>query len=288
MPKKLIIISGLSGAGKSQVLNIMEDIGYFCVDNLPVELLDKFISLAKTTYKREKFGIGMDIRSADNVNDLLKVYKNLSNRVHDIEIIKIFLEADVKTLLKRFSETRRKHPLGGNLLNSIKKEQKLLSKIKKLSDIVIDTSQLTISELQKKIYEIIEKKSVSKLRITVLSFGYKFGLPINADLIFDTRFLPNPNYVSHLKMLNGKNKKVKDYVLSSSVTLEYLQYLKNILQFMLPHILNEGKSYFTIAFGCTGGQHRSVVIAEEIYKYLIFLKGEYKYNYLVSLLHRDI
>lgn len=288
MAKRLIIISGLSGAGKSQVLNILEDIGYFCVDNLPVELLDKFILLVKTTHKREKFAIGMDIRSTDNVNNLLKVYKNLSHKINNIEITKIFLEADVKTLLKRFSETRRKHPLGGNLLDSIKKEQKLLNKIKKLSDVVIETSQLTIAELQKKILEIIEKKSMSKLRINVMSFGYKFGLPINADIVFDTRFLPNPNYVSSLKMLDGRNKKVKEYVLNSPITLEYLQNIKNLLQFLIPQIINEGKSYFTIAFGCTGGQHRSVVISEEIYKYLIFIKEEYKHNYSISLSHRDI
>ncbi|MEN3013771.1 MAG: RNase adapter RapZ [Endomicrobiia bacterium] len=288
MTKKLIIISGLSGAGKSQVLNILEDTGYFCVDNLPVELLDKFIFLVKTTPKRTKFGIGMDIRSAENVDDLIEVYNQLSKKIYNIEILKIFLEADLKTLLKRFSETRRKHPLGGDLLTSIKREQKLLNKVKKLSDVVIDTSLLSIPELQKKIFELIEKKHKKKLRINVLSFGYKFGLPLNADIVFDTRFLPNPNYISGLKMLNGRNKKVKHFILNSTITLEYLKNIKNLLQFILPYVISEGKSYFTLAFGCTGGQHRSVVIAEEIYSYLNFLKKEYKYDYLVSLSHRDI
>lgn len=286
--KKLVIVSGLSGAGKSQVLNILEDNEYFCVDNLPVQLLDKFISLVKHT-KRDKFVIGMDIRSTENVDELVKVFEKFTIKKNfGFDVIKIFLEASAEVLIERFSETRRKHPLGGQLILAIKKEQKMLQKIKKVSDYVIDTSNLNLSELKNKILSILENKSYGKLDINIMSFGYKFGLPLNADIIFDTRFLPNPNYVESLKDYTGKNKKVQEYVLKSEITQNFLKHIKNLIEFLLPQVFNEGKSYLTIAFGCTGGQHRSVTLAEYIYKYLIDLRKVKNYNYSINITHRDI
>ncbi|MCX7957341.1 MAG: RNase adapter RapZ [Endomicrobia bacterium] len=286
--KKLIIVSGLSGAGKSQVLNILEDNEYFCVDNLPVQLLDKFISLVKHT-KRSKFAIGIDIRSAENVDELVKVFeKFFLKKDFGFDVIKIFLEANMEVLIERFSETRRKHPLGGQLILAIKKEQQILQKIKKISDYVIDTSHLNISELRNKILSILENKSYGKLNINIISFGYKFGLPLNADVVFDARFLPNPNYVDSLKNFTGKDKKVQEYVLKSKITQKFLNYIKKFINFILPQVFNEGKNYFTIAFGCTGGQHRSVTLAEVIYKYLLELKKIKNYNYSIFITHRDI
>lgn len=284
--KKLVIVSGLSGAGKSQVLNILEDNEYFCVDNLPVELFDKFIQLART--HREKFAVSMDVRSVVHIKDLLKIYKEDLSKYKDIHILKIFLLADVQTLINRFSETRRKHPLGGDLMSAIKREQSLLEDIKKLSDVIIDTSNLTIADLKRKLLSIVEQKISTELKINVISFAYKLGLPANADIVLDTRFLPNPNYVKKLKNLTGKSAKVKKYVLSSPLTIKFVNFLKEMFKFLIPQFLNEGKNYLTIAFGCTGGQHRSVVIAEEIYKYILSLKNKTDVKFDVSLTHRDI
>jgi len=286
--KKLVIISGLSGAGKSQVLNILEDNEYFCVDNLPVKLLDKFITLVRHT-KRDKFAISIDVRSVENVDELSKVYeKYFLKKETSIEIIKVFLEASVNVLIDRFSETRRKHPLGGKLISAIQKEQKILNKIKKISDIVIDTSNLNLSELKNKVLGLLEKKFYGELNINIISFGYKFGLPLNADLVFDTRFLPNPNYVDSLKDLTGKSKKVQQYLLKFDLTKKFLNFLEDFVSFLIPQVIKEGKNYFTICFGCTGGQHRSVALAEMIYKFLVNLKRKNKYNYKVFISHRDI
>lgn len=284
--KKLVIVSGLSGAGKSQVLNILEDNEYFCVDNLPVELFDKFIQLART--HREKFAVSMDVRSVIHIKDLLKIYKEELYKFRNIQILKIFLYADIQTLINRFSETRRKHPLGGELVSAIKKEQKLLEDIKKLSDVIIDTSNLTIADLKRKLLGILEQRISSHLKINIISFAYKLGLPVNADMVFDTRFLPNPNYIRNLKNLTGKSTKVKKYVLSFPLTTRFISLLKEMFKFLIPQFINEGKNYLTIAFGCTGGQHRSVVIAEEIYKYLLSLKENTNDKFSVSLTHRDI
>jgi UPF0042 nucleotide-binding protein len=285
--KKLVIVSGLSGGGKSQVINILEDNNYFCVDNLPVKLFDKFIQIVKTIHKN-RFAISIDIRSVENIHELEKVYVETLEKIKNIKVIKLFLEAEEKVLVNRFSETRRKHPLGGELVSSIRKEIKLLSEIRKRSDFVVDTSNLTIADLKQKVVSLVEQKNFEgKLRINVMSFSYKLGLPLNADVVFDTRFLPNPNYVTSLKMLTGRNTKIKSYVLNSSVTIEFLDYIKQILSFLIPKIIKEGKNYFTICFGCTGGRHRSVVIAEEIYKYLKGFRKKYK-NFVLSLNHRDL
>ncbi len=293
MLKKVVVVTGLSGAGKSQTLNILEDNGYFCVDNLPIELFENFIQLINTSQKT-KFAVSVDIRTVKKLEDIIKFYTSYLKKLSKnkkIQILTLFLEASTDTLIKRFSETRRKHPLGGDLISAIKKEKKILEKIKKHSDIVINTTGLTLQELKQKIINATEDKKISnKLIITVISFGYKLGLPTNADVVFDTRFLPNPNYVDSLRPLTGKNLKVKSYMFKFPVTKEFLDYLKQFLSFLLPKIVYEGRSYFSIAFGCTGGQHRSVVIAEEIYKYLKKLQRDKLFNrrYILKLVHRDI
>ncbi|MFQ3675061.1 MAG: RNase adapter RapZ [Endomicrobiia bacterium] len=285
--KKLIIVSGLSGAGKSQVLNILEDNDYFCVDNLPVELIHKFIDLFKNS-KRTKFAIGLDIRSAKNIGDLKKAFNTISFKNKNVNVLKLFLDSDDKILIKRFSETRRKHPLGGNLVEAIKKERQIFEGLKKDVDYVINTSTMTLSELKSSVLKVIDEKSAGKINITVMSFGYKYGLPINADIVFDTRFLPNPNYVNKLKHLTGRNKLVRNYVLNLDVTKQFIEFLKNFLDFILPKIFLEGKNYLTLAFGCTGGQHRSVALAESIGKYIVSNKKFKEYKFDVVIQHRDI
>ncbi len=293
MVKKVVIVNGLSGAGKTQALNILEDNNFFCVDNLPIGLFESFLQLIKTS-KKDKFAVNIDIRAVDKPKDILEFYtrylKKL-NKIKNIKILKLFLEANITTLIKRFSETRRKHPLGGDLVSAIRKEKKILEKIKKQSDIIINTTDLTLQDLKQKIIELVEEQKTSaKLVISVVSFGYRSGLPLNADMVFDTRFLPNPNYVDDLKLLTGKSQKVKLYMLKFPVTLEFLEYVKQFLRFLLSKIILEGKNYFTIAFGCTGGRHRSVVIAEEIYNYFKKLKKEELFadRYILKLFHRDI
>lgn len=285
--KKLVIVSGLSGAGKSQVLNILEDDDYFCVDNLPVELIHKFIDLFKNS-DRKKFAIGLDIRSTQNIGDLKKVFKTISLKNKNVNVTKLFLDCNDETLIKRFSETRRKHPLGGNLIEAIKKERKIFEDLKKDVDYVINTSSMTLAELKNNVLKTINENSTGKINITVMSFGYKYGIPLNADMVFDTRFLPNPNYVKKLKNLTGKNKLVQSYLLNLNVTKQFILHLKNLLDFILPKMFVEGKNYLTIAFGCTGGQHRSVTLAEVVKKYLISNKKFKNYNYEVVVQHRDI
>jgi UPF0042 nucleotide-binding protein len=285
--KKLVIVSGLSGAGKSQVLNILEDNDYFCVDNLPIELIHKFIDLFKNT-ERKKFAIGLDIRSSKNIGDLKKAFETISFKNKNVNVLKLFLDSDDKILIKRFSETRRKHPLGGNLVEAIKKERKIFENLKKDVDYVINTSSMTLSDLKNSVLKIIDEQSAGKINITIMSFGYKYGLPLNSDIVFDTRFLPNPNYVTKLKNLTGKNRLVQKYVLNFDVTKQFINFLKQFLDFVLPKIFLEGKNYLTISFGCTGGQHRSVALAEIIGRYIISNKGYKEYKFDVDIQHRDI
>ncbi len=286
--KKLVLVSGLSGAGKSQVLNFLEDNDYFCIDNLPVELIPKFIDLCKHS-KRNKFAVGIDVRSVENIKDLGRIFTVLSSvtKKKQFEIVKLYLEADKPTLIKRFSETRRKHPLGGDLLKAISREYNLFASIRKDFDVIIDTSKMTLTELKQAVLKSVESKPSTKIIITIMSFGYKYGIPLNADFVFDTRFLPNPNYVRELRSYTGKNKKVKDYVLNHKTTQQFLEHLVGLLKFILPYTVLEGKSYLTIAFGCTGGQHRSVVIAEYVYN-ILSVKNFSELNYEVILQHRDL
>lgn len=284
---ELFIITGVSGAGKTQTLKCLEDLGFYCIDNLPVNLIPKFIdTIIETEKKPVKIGLGLDIRASffskntrKFMESLTSIFRELKEKGIRYKII--YLDADNNTLVKRFSETRRKHPIGKNILSSIKREKKLLSQLKIYADKIIDTSNLILSDLKSILISITGIESPNII-VNIVSFGYKYGLPIDADILMDVRFLSNPNYVLNLKNLTGNDKKVKDYVLNSKITRKFLKYLFALCDFLLPQYVKEGKSYLTIGCGCTGGRHRSVTVANAL--------GEHLKNkgYPVKFQYRDI
>lgn len=279
---KLVVITGLSGSGKATVLNTLEDHGYYTVDNLPVELISKFADLALgATSSHQRAAIIVDIREGESLKQFPEVFAGL--RTH-LNASLLFLDADDDTLVRRYSETRRPHParFGSNLLDSVRHERKILQPIRSLADHVLSTSEMNVHQLRRRIVELYASHEEARLRISVMSFGFRHGVPSEADLVFDVRFLPNPNYVPELKSLTGRNARVARYIRQFPQSIEFLTRLAALLFFLLPHYLREGKSYLTIAFGCTGGHHRSVMMAEEIAK-LIQRSG-----YPVKLSHRDI
>ena len=281
--KKIIfyIITGMSGAGKSHAINCLEDIGFFCVDNLPVTLLPKFGELAlKLGGKLTRVAVGIDIRVGRLLDELKPALTKLKRSGIDTKII--FFDADNTTLLRRYSETRRKHPLGKRVLEGLKKERFLLQEIKSYADRICDTSNLTLSELREILITWMSGKDYDDLNVTVMSFGFKFGLPPDADIIMDVRILPNPNYIRPLKNLSGKDRKVKEFVMRQKATRGFLKAFSNLLSLMLPRFVDEGKSYLTVALGCTGGRHRSVVMAGKIAGFLA------SRGYPARVLHRDI
>jgi UPF0042 nucleotide-binding protein len=275
-----IILTGLSGSGKTVALNAFEDSGFFCVDNLPSTLIKTFVNLGNRSPSISKAAIGVDIRErkflsdfADNIASLRKKYK--------VEII--FLEASEEVLARRFKETRRPHPLGyKDLSKAISREQKLLSLIRQESDKIIDTSSMTPHRLRKFITDFYSKTGLQKMTISLVSFGYKYGIPLEADLLFDLRFLPNPYFVDELKAFPGTSQKVKKFVLSNKDTKEFFKKFLPLLNYLIPHYKEEGRSYLTIGIGCTGGRHRSPAISEEIKKMLKKQKLD------VSVTHRDL
>jgi len=280
----VIIITGLSGAGKSQALKTLEDLGYFCVDNLPPSLIPKFIQLCSQTRKPiKKIALVVDIRGGEFFRDLSNAMETIKE--FGIRPFVLFLEANDDTLVRRYKETRRRHPLSpqGGILEGIHNERRRLRDIKVQASIIVDTSELSPLEFRKRLLEIISKRvKVNRLLITIVTFGFKNGLPLDADLVFDVRFLPNPYYVADLKALSGLEPKVAEYVLSSPLTCKFLAQLKEFLDFLLPNYVDEGKSHLTIAIGCTGGRHRSVVVAEALKRYL-----ESK-EHMVVVEHRDM
>lgn len=275
----IIILTGLSGSGKTVALNTLEDGGFFCVDNLPTSLIDTFVSLTQRTRTISKIAIGVDIRERKFLPDFTDMITSLRKK-YRMEII--YLEADKEVLIRRFKETRRPHPLGyRDLKRALKKETELLTPIRKEADRIIDTSSFSPHDLRK----FISDKYLSgtqEMKISLISFGYKYGVPPEADLMFDVRFLPNPNFVEELKRFTGTSKKVKDYVLSKNETREFLKKIKSMLDYLIPLYRKEGRSYLTIAIGCTGGRHRSPAICEVIRDYLKHKKLN------VSLTHRDL
>lgn len=281
---KIIIISGLSGSGKSTAIAALEDTGFYCVDNMPVELLPKFLELpihSDTEIKGLAFV--MDIREKNFLNSWPSVFENLQQKGHHFQIL--FLEAEETVLLKRFSQTRRHHPLvrDKSLLEGIREEKKLLEPLKEAAARIIDTSTCNIHALKSIIFNFAQNtvEAVS-MRIKIMSFGFKHGIPHDTDLVMDVRFLANPFFIPELKKYNGKNKKIKNYVLSHEVTHTFLSKFKDLIDFLIPLYEKEGKSYLTIAIGCTGGQHRSVVIAETIYDHIS------RPGRPVDINHRDI
>ncbi|MDI6785626.1 MAG: RNase adapter RapZ [bacterium] len=288
MKTKFIIITGLSGAGKSLAVRCFEDLGFFCVDNLPIALIPKFAELcSKPESEIDKIVLVVDIREGEFLDVFFDVLKDISaqNIIYKI----FFLEASNEIIIRRFSETRRKHPLSHEtttLLDSINKEREILQKIKDKADIIINTTTLTPNELRQSLKNniIIDAQEGAQMTLTITSFGYRFGVPNDADLVFDVRFLPNPHYVEELSKLTGNDKKVKNYVLKHALTKTFLDKFKNLIFFLIPQYLKEGKTYLTIAIGCTGGKHRSVTIANLLAQEIS--KRKYKINLINN--HRDI
>jgi len=279
-----VIVTGLSGAGKTKTVGVMEDLGYFCIDNLPPDLIFDFIKISQRTEGMlNKICAVIDVRSG-NFLDTLPVIIEKLKKDDRISLKVIFLEASTDSLVRRFSETRRRHPIenGTELSDKIDEEKKRLAHLQKIADVVIDTSNFEIKDLKNKIRSILSYPESLATQIFILTFGYKFGIPIQADIVLDVRFIPNPFYKEELGEKNGLTEEVQDYVSSFEETKEFLDKFESFLLFLIPLYIREGKSYLTIALGCTGGKHRSVAIGEMLSR---FLKEK---NYLVSVEHRDI
>lgn len=279
-----VIVTGLSGAGRSTALKNFEDLGYFCVDNLPTTLIPKFAEIClQLKDKIKKVALGIDIREGDFLDDLFGSLEELGKMGFSHQIL--FLEASNSVLVRRYSETRRKHPLdreGRSMLEVIIKERKRLMGIKERADKIIDTTALTPQEFKQVIFSSFrEAAELDTMNVSLVSFGYKYGIPVDADLVIDTRFLPNPHYIERLRPLTGNNPEVSRFVLRSSVTQKFLRKYFGLLKFLIPYYIREGKSYLTIAVGCTGGRHRSVIIVNELKKFL-------EKKYPVRTQYRDI
>lgn len=280
---QFVIISGLSGAGKSVAIKVFEDMNYFCIDNMPPQLIPKFSELClKSQEKLTKIAFVVDIRGAIFLPELVQSLQELNNMNINPEIL--FLEARDEILLHRFGETRRKHPLqvSNSILESIQEERKKLNELKSRASIIIDTSNLTPKQLNIEIRKYFQKDMLDKMQIYLISFGYKYGLPIDVDQIWDVRFLPNPFYVNGLSELTGNDEKVKDYLRQFLVTRESTKRFFSLIDFLIPYYIKEGKNYLSIAIGCTGGRHRSVFLVNELDQHL---RQE---GYPVFLRHRDI
>lgn len=279
---ELVIITGMSGSGKASVLKAFEDLGYYCVDNLPVGLIPRFAELAGRSAEIERTALVVDVREGRQLEELPAIVKSVRKLV---ATKMVFLEASDAVLIRRYSETRRPHPLGTNtpVKASLGAERRHLRPIRAMADLVIDTSKFNVHELRAHILELFQKKKEKGRNILVscVSFGFKHGVPEDADLVFDVRFLPNPHFVPEFRPLTGRHPKVAKYIRSFPQTLEFIQRISDLLIYLLPHYIHEGKSYLTIAFGCTGGQHRSVMIAEDVAKRLK------QAGYRVKVAHRD-
>jgi UPF0042 nucleotide-binding protein len=280
--KQLVILTGLSGSGKSTVLKAFEDMGFYCVDNMPVELIPIFAELhAAGEGDFSRAALLVDAREGAQLQKLPGLLMHL-RKDHPISLV--FIEAHDDALLRRYSETRRPHPLGKDysVRESLLHERELMAPIRKLADVVIDSTQFNVHELRNFITRRFKSPDRHPMLISVVSFGYKYGVPVDADLIFDVRFLPNPHFVPALRKFTGRDTKVRRFIRSFPQTGEFLRRMESLLAYLMPHYIEEGKSYLTIAFGCTGGKHRSVMLAEEIKKALERRK------YATKVFHRDI
>ena len=264
---RFVVLTGLSGAGKSQAIRALEDLGYFCVDNLPTMLIPTMASLAsRAGSDLEKVAIVVDVREGSFLSEFPRVYRSV-RRNRALKPLLIFLEARDATLVRRFSETRRPHPLAHDrpVIEGIQEERRRLKPIRALADEIVDTSTLTVHDLRETFLSMSRgTRHARRMQVTFLSFGFKHGIPLESDLVFDVRFLPNPHFVPRLKPLTGRDLPVVEYMEKFPVTIETLVRLTALLQFLIPHFAAEGKAYLTIAVGCTGGQHRSVYIAEQL------------------------
>ncbi|MGB8454178.1 MAG: RNase adapter RapZ [Anaerocolumna sp.] len=281
---RMVIVTGMSGAGKSSVLKMLEDAGYFCVDNLPIQLIYKLVQLTfNGTEKFDKVALGVDIRSGQALDELDEVLEQMKKDEYRYEIL--FLDAKTEVLVKRYKETRRIHPLSGSgrVGQGIEDEREKLEFIKKKADVIIDTSQMLIRELKSEVDKIYMKdEKYNNFFITVLSFGFKYGIPMDSDLVFDVRFLPNPFYDPELKNQTGNEQPVRDFVMSSEMAGTFLNKLEDMITFLIPNYILEGKNQLVLSIGCTGGKHRSVTLANELTSRLKKLK------YGLKVEHRDI
>ena len=283
---RFVVVTGMSGGGKRTALKLLEDAGFYCVDNLPVSLVEKFVELIATPNSEiTKAALGLDIRSNQKFGEVEDVLNKLKKNGYDYEIL--FLDANDQVLLKRYKESRRVHPLevnGGRVEEGIREERDILQNIKKEANYVIDTSNLLTRELKEELDRIfIQNKEYNSLMINIVSFGFKYGIPADADLIFDVRFLPNPFYIDELKHQTGNDKGVQEYVMSFPEAHEFMDMLSKLLNFLIPNYIREGKYQLVIGIGCTGGRHRSVTLANALYK---DMKDHGNYGLKIS--HRDI
>lgn len=282
---RFVIVTGMSGAGKSTALKMLEDVGYYCVDNLPLKLIDKFTELIYMPGNEiTKVALGIDIRSGQFLGELEEVFKKIRKLNYLFEIL--FLDADDEVLVKRYKETRRSHPLAneGRVDKGILLEREKMQFLKKHANYIIDTSQLLTRELKSEIDKIfVGNQEYKNLFITILSFGFKYGIPSDSDLVFDVRFLPNPYYIDNLKAKTGNDREVQNYVMDFEVSKVFLNKLEDMLEFLIPHYIAEGKNQLVISIGCTGGKHRSVTLSNRLYDRLS-KRGEYG----LKVEHRDI
>jgi UPF0042 nucleotide-binding protein len=279
---QLVIITGLSGSGKGTVLKCLEDLGYYSVDNLPIDLIPKFAELTESAPNIRRAALVVDVREGDVLRKFPALYSRIRRK---LPTTLVFLEAAEESLVRRFSETRRPHPLGTHrsIARSVQFEREQLQPIRALADHIIDTSKFNVHELREVISKTFEgAKPGARVMVNVTSFGYRHGVPADSDLVFDVRFLPNPNYIPEFKERTGKHAAVARYIRSFPQTTEFIERISQLLIYLMPHYIDEGKSYLTIAFGCTGGHHRSVMIASEIRKRLE------KAGYRAKETHRDI
>ena len=282
---EVIIISGLSGAGKSRVAAVLEDLDFYCVDNMPVSMMPKFAELCLATRGRyERVALVTDVRALENISELFEALEEMKDMGCEHRII--FVEADVATIVKRYKETRRRHPLeseGTGLEEKVRSEIKILAPVRAQADEIIDTTGLNLSKLQNRLLKLFMSGHIEKsINVNIKSFGFKHGLPLEADLVFDVRFLPNPYYIAELQEKTGLDKEVSDYVFESGEADEFYKKLCDMLEFLLPRYIEEGKRYLVVCIGCTGGHHRSVAISEKLSIHLS------EKGYPVDCVHRDI
>jgi UPF0042 nucleotide-binding protein len=284
MKAMIVIVTGLSGSGKSAALNSFEDMGFYCVDNLPLALLPAFVDVAGRSPEMALSAIGLDVREKAFAGEFPQLYRGLKERGRPLELL--FLEASDRALVRRYSETRRPHPLARGdvpLGDGIARERQALAEVKKLADRIVDTSDYTVHDLRQAVERLYGAADAGKpMVVTIISFGYKFGVPYDVDLLFDLRFLPNPHFVPDLKPLTGEDGRVQDYVMGTPESGVFLSRLTDFLEYLLPRYRSEGKSYLTIGFGCTGGKHRSVAVA------LLAARRLRAAGYDVNVKHRDI
>lgn len=282
---RFVVVTGMSGGGKRTALKMLEDVGFYCVDNLPVPLIEKFVELIATPGSEiNKVALGLDVRADQPFEEAVRTLESLKTSGYTYEIL--FMDASEQVLLKRYKESRRMHPLSqdGRVEDGIHKESAILKTIKEKSDYVIDTSNLLTRELKEEINRIfVLNKEYNSLMVTILSFGFKNGIPADADLVFDVRFLPNPYYIDELKHQTGNDSEVQQYVMNFPESGEFLEKLDDMLQFLMPNYIKEGKYQLVIGIGCTGGKHRSVTLANELYK-----RMKNQGNYGLKIFHRDV